>query len=426
MLKSKVALGVAVVALLSIVTAGPMAAQEAVTLLVWDQHGDAAATAVETIYNGFMEKYPHITIERELVPLEQLRATARTALASGTGPDVMYHDVTPGRELFRAGLLLPLDEYAEQYGWRDRFFPAGLQWTLVDDQISGLGLEYEFVGVFVNKTIFEEEGWEVPQTLDQLLAYCQDAKEKGYVPVAHGQNPGWQNYFSFTMPVHNVVGVEAMRQLLFEGEGRWDTPEMVRAVEVFDRDMRDAGCFVEDVNGLDWQGQQDLFFAGEAPLFPTGTWVVGEILNNMPDYEVEMMPFPAIEEGGNRVYTAGMGSAYFISASTEHPDEAALFLDYIFSEEAVKIWIEDAGFIPPVQADTSGLDVPPLLQFVLETLQAAGKGEGDVQLGWNVDLLVPEEFDTMMRDGFQAVMADLKTPEEQLADLQAIWEAREQ
>ena len=399
-------------------------AQDDVTLLVWDQHGGPADGAANTLYERFMEMHPHITIERDVFTGADLNTLVPTAMAGGTGPDLAYYDISEARSVFRAGLFQPLDSFADAYGWRERFFPAGLQWSIIDGLIAALGLEYEFVGVFVNDTLFEQEGLEVPTTLDETLAFCEAAAELGYVPFAHGQNPGWQAYFSFTMPLHNMVGVEFMENLLFNNEGSWTDDDIVRAVEIVTRDMRDAGCFLDDVNGLDWQGQQELFFSGEAMLFPTGTWVVGEILESTEGtFEVSMVPFPAIEEGGDRIYTTGMGSAYFMSAATEHAEEAAMLLDFLFSQEAGEVWIDVAGFIPPVPVDTSNLELQPLKAFVLETLELAGTGQGDTQLGYNVDLVAPAEFNTMMREGFQAVMAGDKAALEQLEDLQALWDA---
>ena len=47
-----------------------------------------------------------------------------------------------------------------------------------------------------------------------------------------------------------MIGPEAMYDLLFNHEGRWDTPEQIRAIESFFVDLRDAGCFSEDVNAI--------------------------------------------------------------------------------------------------------------------------------------------------------------------------------
>ncbi len=403
------------------VTAAP---PEKVTLLVWDQFSDEVSKVpVDLIYSKFMNKYPNIEIVREIVPTDQLDATARTALAAGTGgPDVIYHDISPTRELIDAGLILPLDKYADQYGWRDRIYPVGLSWSIYKDQLWGLGLESEFVGIFYNQDLFDREGLEVPQTISEALEFCRVAKERGYVPMAHSQNPGWQTYFSFTMPVHNYVGVDYMEKLLFENQGSWDSEGIIEAVRITYADMKEAGCFVEDLNALDFNGAIDLFNTEEAFMLPTGTWVVDRILEFSKEHKVEMMPWFDMETGQPRAYTVGMGSAYFISANSPHPDEAALFLDYLFSEEAVKIWIESASRIPPVAIDTSELALEPLQKFVVDTLEAAGTGEGNLVLGWDVDLITPEVFNEMMRDGFQAVFAGTKTPEQQMADLQKLWE----
>ncbi len=51
----------------------------------------------------------------------------------------------------------------------------------------------------------------------------------------------------------------------------------------------------------------------------------------MPDTEVGFVPFPEIEGGQGRVWISGVGSAWYISAATQHPDEAAAFIDYRLS-----------------------------------------------------------------------------------------------
>lgn len=406
------------------VTTAP-AAQEPVTLLVWDAFGDNQPAA-DTVYANFMAAHPNITIQEEPVPLEQALVTVKTALSSGTGPDIIYHDVTPERDMFAQGLILDLTSYADQYKWKDSFYPSGLGFTTTNDgKIFGLGLEFEFVGVFYNKTLMDQEGFKVPSTISETLDFCKQAKAKGYIPFSFGQNPGWQAYFSFTMPVHNMVGIDYMTNLVKNGVGSWDTPDILKAVNVFYVDMKNAGCFSDDVNGLDWDGMQAMLWSGKALMIPTGSWLVPSIIANTQDgkYTFEMMPFPEIEGGkGGRVYTAGMGSAWAVSAATKHPAEAAMLLDYIFSPEAVKIWYEQAHFIPPVNVDASSFNLPPLTKFVAATLNKYALTPGG--MGYNIDVLVPSEFDVMLSSGFQAVWAGTKTPEQQLADLEKIWEAR--
>ena len=68
----------------------------------------------------------------------------------------------------------------------------------------------------------------------------------------------------------------------------------------------------------------------------------------------------------------------------------------------------------------TNIEVDPLTASILEARQSADD-EG-VQFGYNVDVVAPPEFNDMMQNGFQAILAGDKTPEQQAADLQAAWE----
>jgi raffinose/stachyose/melibiose transport system substrate-binding protein len=274
--------------------------------------------------------------------------------------------------------------------------------------------------MYYNQTLLDQEGMAVPQTLDELVAFCGEATGKGYVPIAFGNNPGWEAFHQFSMTSNQMLGPEAMRALLFENQGSWDTPEIVAAIEAYFVTLRDAGCFPEDPNAIGYDDGNSLFFNGEALLHTTGSWLVGDILEAMPDYEVGFQPFPEIEGGQGRVWIAGVGSAWYISANSAHPDEAAAFIDYVYSQESVNRLVGENRFIIPVDFDLSTIELDPLTALIYEARQSAAD-EG-VEFGYNVDVIAPPEFNDAMLNGFQAILAGDKTPEEQAADLQAAWE----
>jgi raffinose/stachyose/melibiose transport system substrate-binding protein len=217
-----------------------------------------------------------------------------------------------------------------------------------------------------------------------------------------------------------MIGPEAMQALLFEHEGRWDTPEQIKAIEDYFVRMRDAGCFIDDVNAVTYDDGNSLFFSGQALLHPTGSWLLSDIETNMPDSEIEFVPFPAIEGGEGRFWNSGLGSNWVVSSTSQHQEEAGQFLDFLISPEAAKIWAEVGNIPLPVTLETSDLEVSPLFKTVLDVLNSASAGE--TQLGYNIDVLVPAAFNEVMQSGFQAVLAGDKTPEQQAADMQAAWE----
>src|SRR5215207_11257657 len=182
---------------------------------------------------------------------------------------------------------------------------------------------------------------------------------------------------------NQMIGPEAMRALLMDNQGSWDTPEITRAIEAFCVTLRDAGCFPDDANAIAYEDGNSLFFSGEALLHTTGSWLVGDIVANMPDTEVGFVPFPEIEGGQGRVWISGVGSSWFIPKSSAHPDEAAAFIDYAFSPESLNRWVGENRFFVPVEINMTNIEVDPLTTSILEARQAA-VDEG-VQFGYNVD-----------------------------------------
>lgn len=400
------------------------AAQETTELRVWDQFtGEVESAAVDGIYGAFMEANPNIEIVREVVQTEQMRQTVNTAISSGTGPDVIFYDAGPGYAgvLADAGLLVPLNDMADQYGWHDRIAEQSLNSTTIDGNLYGLPLQVDLIGMFYNQTLMDQEGFAVPQDVEELKTFCQDASDAGYIPFAFTNNPGWQAYHQFSMMTTNMVGPDAMQQLLYENEGRWDSPEMIQAIQTYFVDLRDAGCFSDDVNALTNDDGAALFQSGQALMYPTGSWMVNEFTpETMPDMDVRMMPFPEVEGGAGSYWVSGVGSAYYISAASQHQTEAGQFLDYLFSPDVANQWVQDAGFFVPMSVDSANLEVSPLAQSVLGELDKAASGE--IEFGYNIDVIAPARFNETMTNGFQLILAGDQTPEELAAELQAVWD----
>ena len=401
---------------------GAVRAQDApIELRVWDQYTESSVSpTVEAVYAAFMEANPNITIVREAVSSEQMQQTVSTAMASGTGPDIINYDAGPatGGLLAEAGLLLPLEAYAEQYGWLDRFAPSAIEGTTIDGTLYGVPFTTDLIGMYYNQTLLDQEGLTVPTTLDEMLAFCATATERGYIPIAFGNNPGWEAFHQFSMTSNQMLGPEAMRALLFENEGSWDSPEIVTAIEAFFVTMRDAGCYSEDANAIGYDDGNSLFFSGQSLLHTTGSWLVGDILESMPDTEVGFAPFPLIEEGNEPVWVSGVGGAWLVSASSQNPDAAAALIDFLYSAESLSTLIGGNRFvIPVVDVDLTGIELDPLTTQIYESRAAEG-----AQFGYNVDVLAPPDFNETMMSGFQAVLAGDRTAADQAAALQAAWE----
>ncbi|MFN8679102.1 MAG: extracellular solute-binding protein [Thermomicrobiales bacterium] len=418
---------VAAIALLCSLMVGPLLgqarAQEQVELRVWDQFTVPEESAVaDAIYAAFQEANPNVKIVREAFQTEQMRDTVNTAISSGSGPDVIFYDAGPGYAgvLAEAGFLLPLTDYAAKYGWDERVSPPALEATSIDGVLYGMPLQTDLIGMYANKTLLDQEGLTAPTTLDEMVTFCAAAKEKGYIPVAFSNNPGWSAFHQFSMTANQNIGPAAMRDLLLNNKGRWDTPEITEAITAFFVTMQDAGCFPDDVNAIQYDDGNALFYTGQALLNTSGSWLASEIATNMSDQDVQFTTFPLIKEGNEPTWISGVGSAFYINAGSQHPDEAAAFVDFLFNQDSVAKWLGEAKYFVPVAFDASTIEIDPVTAQIVTVLQEAGSS--GAQFGYNIDVMAPPAFNDMMQSGFQAVLAGDKTAEQQAADLQAAWD----
>ena len=168
------------------------AAQDTVTLRVWDTFSGAAQDAgMKALIEAFEAEHPNIKIERDIQDIDTMRPIIQTSLASGTGPDVFYFDTGPGFAgvLADADFLLPLDEAYETQDW-DHIYPWTKERTTFGGQVYGIGNEIEFLGVYYNRDLFAELGLEVPTTYEEFLEVSAALAEAGKIPVARADACG--------------------------------------------------------------------------------------------------------------------------------------------------------------------------------------------------------------------------------------------
>ena len=157
------------------------------TLVVWDQfHRDVEGKVMDTLNTEFEAAHPGVKIERVVKVLDDLKITLPLAFTQADGPDVAQ--VNQGRNdmgsMVEGGLLLPLNKYVTQFNWgkvvsssvakRNSFTTDGK--TFGQGEVFGVSPTAEVVGVYYNKSMFKEHGWDVPTTFEDFEALLADRK----------------------------------------------------------------------------------------------------------------------------------------------------------------------------------------------------------------------------------------------------------
>jgi raffinose/stachyose/melibiose transport system substrate-binding protein len=387
--------------------------REVVRFLTGTEETAAQERAVTEIQvDGFEEQHPQYTLELEAIRFDEIRKIIQSRLRSDEPPDVFSYDTGPGfgGVLADVGLLYPLEKAYQQRGWG--IYEWAKQRATYEGTLYGVPDQVEEIIVFYNKDLVPG----VPKTVGELRGIAEELKLRGTIPLAFGNQEQYPAGHLFSVAASNVLGRQGLDNILY-GNGRWDVPEVVEAINLFFRDFVESGYYPRNVNAITYDEANALFYSGEAAMVPTGTWQVSEIVQFVQDFEVGIFPFPSIEGSGVSP-AAGVGSGLFVAKEASNPQGAIEFIDYLLQDSTARLIIEKLNVIPARPVNPKGLDVPELFKKVLEDLSASPEAKS---FGYNIDVLAPQNFNEVMYDGFQEVLDGSRSPAEQSAALQDAW-----
>lgn len=280
---------------------------------------------------------------------EKVDSNIQTALSAGEGPDVVYGSGPAFVSLFaQAGKLANLDEYSEQYGWKDRVLQPIYESGTVDGSLYAVANSLNTIGVFYNKAVLAELGYEVPTNLKELETVLQAAADAGLYPSVTG-NKGWQpvneNYAAMFLTA--VAGPQNMYDVL-TGEKSWTEQPFVDAVQMSAEWYQNGFLGGGQYPNLNFLESMQLLADGQSPFFfgPTiafqfATEFFNEEAGNVDD--LGFTAFPTVTEGlGEPLFTLSTAASFSVNGASKNPDGAAAVIDYMlqpsFAQEMTAVW----------------------------------------------------------------------------------------
>lgn len=365
-----------------------VAAQDPIIITMWTGTGSTAECVEGIITEGFNSLSEDVQVE--VILQAEAWDVTRTAVAGGGGPDIVR---SPGPsfvfQMAAAGLILPLDSFADTLGWNELFVPWALDLGSVDGELFSLSDELETLILYYNATLFEENGWTPPTTMAELIALAEEIQAAGIIPFAHG-NADWRpaNEWFVGEFMNHIAGPDAVYQAL-TGEIEWTDEAFVESIETLDL-MQQNGWFgggLEFYYTNDGGTRQAALGAGEAAMNIEGTWFfggIGEYFGEAAGNENDWDWVPVPSATGEAIFTIGIGNTSSINAASEHPQEAAEFLSYYFSPEVQSALLAECGKAPaPVNLDADAMDdIDPRVARAFADFAAASNAGGFGYTTW--------------------------------------------
>jgi raffinose/stachyose/melibiose transport system substrate-binding protein len=404
------------------------------TIQFWEafQFSNESQFFTDYFVTPFNNSHKDIQVELTLKQIQTLFPAESTALAAGSGPDIIVADgSTQVIPFVKAGQLLPLDHYATKYGWDKLIIPWAFEASKYKGKLWSLPNVYETMVIYNNPATFQKYGWTQPKSLSDLESLMQDAAGHGMQPITAG-NADWKgaNEWFVTMMWNHFAGPDALYQAL-SGQIKWTDPVFVDAITTLNNWFQRGwvGKSVDDYFTYHFPQCYTMLAKEQAAMYWSGTWELaalppyfGKKAGN--DATWSWFPTPPLASGIPPIlYELSIGGTYSINAKSQNPDAVAQYLAWYFANKGgIAKSLKLFGSEPPPVHLTSA-DFPagtnPNDSRVYEELAVYSAKN---LIGYTTWTFWPPKSDTYIINEFENVITKKTTPAAYCAGLQTIFE----
>ena len=214
---------------------------------------------------------------------------------------------------------------------------------------------YSPCGLFYNAGLFEEKGWSVPATWDEMWELGDKAQAEGTYLFTY-PTTGYFDTFLYAL-MYSVGGADFYNKATTYAEGIWDTPEAQQCFDIIAK----LASYTNPVtpaqaNNQDFTQNQQLVLDNKALFMPNGTWIVGEMAEapRAEGFKWGMTALPAAKAGGNGASYCWLEQAW-IPAAAPNLDAAKQFVAFLYSDAACAVFAK-GGAVQPVPGLTDSLE----------------------------------------------------------------------
>jgi raffinose/stachyose/melibiose transport system substrate-binding protein len=369
---------------------------------------------------AFAKAQPAIEVKRTFQA--DMNNTIKVVLSSDTGPDIFQRDIPPSyhQPLVDAGLVRALDDHYNTQPNLKRIFPWARKRGMINGKTWGVPHEVEFIPIYANQAVLEKAGIkEMPtKSYDDFLAACKTLKDQNIQPLGLAGRSRTQPGHLFSVLAMAALGKEGFEEILY-GNGRWDGGGILEAATRL-KQLMDLGYLPKDTMAQDGGPVNASFAAGRYAMWPTGTWSLAgfeDSKKNTPGFTYDsFIPGPIDAKLKAPQIAGGIGGGFSLSSKAKDADSAVLWLDFLMSPDAQKIWNEQFIQVAPVPFDPASLNLPDVPK---KDMQRVAKGE---ELGYNISVVIPNNVVEVYWNGLGGILSGQLPPKDWTMQVQTEWD----
>ena len=339
-------------------------------------------------YDATIERFEDtygVTVDLQTIPADQYSDLLQSKLATDSCADIFWIQSNP---FAIESTIVDPEKYCIDFtgaSWEDLMPEARKTSCVYNDKLYGLQIWHnspEYVMVY-NKTLFEENGWEIPSTYAELKDLCAKIAEQGITPWFMPGADGWQHQLAF----FQIGGVyeeatPGLYDALNTNQATFaDNEKMLEVLNEF-KELSDAGYFGEDWIGTDSTNLGNEFGDRNIAMAMANSSYIQQIKDDTgTEDEFGMFLIPL---GDNTWYpTNPAGPTMFGYKGTEHEDLVKEFFNFVTTTESLQEIIDNSPAYTNVDMNDDAIEqhwLPEEEEF-LATVDDSKKSVSVLQTG---------------------------------------------
>ncbi|WP_299808225.1 ABC transporter substrate-binding protein [uncultured Roseibium sp.] len=310
--------------MLSAAFTAPAAAQE----IRFMCNDEPFCKVLDDLFTGFEAENPGVDVVTDIVSYDVVLKNLPVQLAAGEGPDMARVTDLGGLNEY----YIDLAPYVDRGYWEDSFGDT-LDWYRVgadDDGIYGMHGDFTITGAYINKTLFDQAGVEIPSADADWDTWAQAA-------TAVAEATGIEAAMAMDRSGHRIAGPAiSYGARIFDENG-----EPILVDDAFQEyvqkfvDWNNDGVMLRDVwagaGGGSYRDAGAEFINGTLAYLFSGSWQTlnfDQKIGDLFDWQVVGSPCGA---GGCSGMPGGSGIVGF--KHTKHPELVAKLIDYLAQQD---------------------------------------------------------------------------------------------
>ncbi len=230
------------------------------------------------------------------------------------------------------------------------------------DGIYALPYVANAAGVLYNKDMFEEHGWEIPETWSEFTALCEQIESEGIQPLYLGYKDTWTCLAPWNALAVGLTPSDTCAQV---NQGNTTFTDNYREVA----EKTEALLQYAEPNPYAY-GYNDActaFARGESAMYTIGNYAIPQIKSVNPDMNIDSFTFPANEAEEDNVLNSGIDLQFCVMKETKNKEAVYEVLRFLYEDETINIYLDDQGGIACKEGD---FEIPAELEGMRAYIEA--------------------------------------------------------